>query len=74
MRKQISAYCDGSSNGAAGGPTGWGWLIVDWDADDIVCAGSAGAPVGTNNTAELQAAIHGLRAILDRGLEQGNDV
>lgn len=71
-RKVISVYADGSSTGASGGPTGWGWIVTDWD--DIICAGSEGAPVGTNNTAELQAAIHGLRAVLDRGLHEGNDV
>lgn len=72
MRKLISIYCDGSSTGLAGGPVGWGWIVTDWD--EIICAGSEGGPQGTNNTAELQAAIHGLRAVLDRGLHEGNDV
>lgn len=71
-RKTISIYCDGSSVGNSRGPTGWGWIVTDWD--DIICAGSEGAPDGTNNTAELQAAIHGLRAVIDRGLHKNNDV
>ena len=68
----ISIYCDGSSTGTSTGAVGWGWLITDWD--DIICVGFEGAPDGTNNTAELQAAIHGLRAVVDRGLHIGNEV
>lgn len=71
-RKTISIYADGSSTGTSKGAVGWGWLVTDWD--DIITAGSEGAPVGTNNTAELQAAIHGLRAVIDRGLHRGNDI
>jgi ribonuclease HI len=71
-RKLISIYCDGSSVGNSKGATGWGWVITDWE--DIICAGSEGSPEGTNNTAELQAAIHGLRAVIDRNLHKNNDV
>lgn len=71
-RKLISIYCDGSSNGLSGGPIGFGWLVTDWE--EIICAGSEGEISGTNNTAELKAAIHGLRAVLDRGLHTGNEV
>lgn len=74
MGRQISIYADGSSVGGTGGPTGWGWLIVDWTADDIVCAGSGGSTSGTNNTAEIQGAIAGLRAVIDRGLHVDNEV
>lgn len=71
-RKTISVYTDGSSTGAALGPIGMGWLVTDWD--EIITAGSEGGPTGTNNIAELQAAIQGLRAVIDRGLHVGNDV
>jgi len=71
-RKTISVYTDGSSTGAALGPIGMGWLVTDWE--DIITAGSEGGPVGTNNIAELQAAISGLRAVIDRKLHIGNDV
>jgi ribonuclease HI len=71
-RKLISVYADGSSTGDAAGPMGWGWLITDWDT--IITAGSAGAISGTNNVAELQAAIAGLRAVVDLKLHIGNDV
>jgi ribonuclease HI len=67
-KKLISIYCDGSSTGNSKGPVGWGWLVVDWELGEILTAGSAGGPVGTNNIAELQAAIHGLRAVIDAGL------
>ncbi len=70
--KTISVYADGSSVGNSTGPIGWGWLVTDWDT--IICAGSEGAPTGTNNIAELQGAIHGLRAVVDRGLHVGNNV
>jgi ribonuclease HI len=70
--KTISVYADGSSVGNSTGPIGWGWLVTDWDT--IICAGSEGAPVGTNNIAELQGALHGLRAVVDRGLHIGNNV
>lgn len=71
-RKLISVYADGSSNGTGEGPMGWGWLVTDWD--EIITAGSAGGPKGTNNIAELQGAVSGLRAVIDRGLHIGNDV
>lgn len=74
MRKRISVYTDGSSSGKTDGPTGWGWLVVCWDDDEIKSAGSEGAPNGSNNTAELQAAICGLRDVVSRKLHVGNDV
>lgn len=70
--KTISVYCDGSSTGSSKGAIGWGWIVTDWE--EIICAGCEGAPVGTNNIAELQAAIYGLKAVLDRGLHVGNAV
>ena len=73
-RHKISVYADGSSTGRLEGATGWGWLVIDWTEDSIVCAGSEGSPNGSNSTAELQAAICGLRAVMDRNLHVGNDI
>jgi ribonuclease HI len=73
-RHKISVYADGSSTGRLEGATGWGWLVIDWTDDKIVCAGSEGSPNGSNSTAELQAAICGLRAVMDRNVHVGNDV
>ena len=71
-RKLISVYADGSSCGDSKGAIGWGWLITDWD--EIIAAGSAGAPEGTNNIAELQGAIYGLRVIVDKNLHRDADI
>lgn len=72
MSKLISVYTDGSSTGNSKGPMGWGWIVTDWS--DIITAGSEGAPVGTNNIAELMACKAGLQAVIDRGLHEGNEV
>jgi ribonuclease HI len=68
----ISVYADGSSTGKAEGPCGWGWVVTDWE--DILTAGCEGSPNGSNNTAELMAAVCGLRAVIDRGLHVGTRV
>jgi ribonuclease HI len=62
----ISIYTDGSSNGRSDGAVGWGWIIVS-DFDILGC-GAEGEPEGTNNTAELKAAIYGLKDFIARGL------
>jgi ribonuclease HI len=56
----ISIYTDGSSEGNSVGAIGWGWIIVY--GDEILDCGSGGSPVGTNNIAELTAAIEGIKA------------
>lgn len=71
-RKLISVYADGSSTGNSKGPTGWGWLVTDWN--EILTAGCEGASTGTNNMAELHAALRGLQAVVERGLHIDNDV
>ena len=60
--KKFSVYADGSSGGKSDGPCGWGWVVLM--DDKVLCAGSGGAPVGTNNLAELMGAREGLRALL----------
>jgi ribonuclease HI len=48
--------------------------VVDWGAGDIVGAGSGAAATGTNNIAELQGAIDGLKFVVKSGLHVGNVV
>ena len=59
---KFSVYADGSSGGNSTGAIGWGWVVLM--NDQVLCAGSGGAPQGTNNVAELMAAREGLRALL----------
>jgi ribonuclease HI len=70
--KTISVYSDGSSGGDSQGAIGWGYIVTDWD--DILGAGSGGEIIGTNNAAELQGAIAGLRFVLEKNLHLGNTV
>jgi len=44
------------------GAIGWGWVVVV-DNAQILCSGSGGHEIGTNNIAELMAAREGLRAL-----------
>lgn len=67
----ISVYADGSSNGKAGSAIGYGYVIV-WNHTDILHTGSGGGVSGTNNTAELLAAINGLSLV--KNLNLGNTV
>lgn len=60
---KFSVYADGSSTGTSTGACGWGWVVVK-DDQQIMCAGSGGDDIGTNNLAELMAAREGLRALL----------
>jgi ribonuclease HI len=62
MATKFSVYADGSSGGNSTGAIGWGWVVLK--DDQVLCAGSGGAPVGTNNVAELMGAREGLRALL----------
>lgn len=68
--KLISVYSDGSSGGSSKGAIGWGDIVTAWE--DIAGAGSGAAPGGTNNIAELQGAIAGLRWVHDTGLHVDN--
>lgn len=51
----VSVYTDGSSHRKGGLPYGWAYVIPG------VTEGFGGGPSGTNNVAELSAAIEGLR-------------
>lgn len=59
----ISVYADGSSEGNSVGAIGWGWVIVRGTEQEVLDCGHGGGPVGTNNIAELTAAIEGLKAL-----------
>lgn len=59
----ISVYADGSSEGNSVGAIGWGWIIVRGEKQEVLDCGNGGGPVGTNNIAELTAAIEGLKAL-----------
>lgn len=69
---KITVYSDGSSGGAAKGAIGWGWIAVDWELGEVIAAGSGAEPTGTNNAAELQGAIDGIRHLVEKGLHHGN--
>lgn len=56
----ISIFSDGSSEGNSIGAIGWAYIIVR--ENEILDCGAGGHSVGTNNVAELMAAIEGLRA------------
>lgn len=56
---KISLYCDGSSSGQKNGAIGWAWLILI--GNEIVNWDYGGEKDGTNNIAELLAAINGLK-------------
>jgi len=60
----ISIYADGSSDGSSSGAIGWAYILVENGL--IIATGSGGAPIGTNNIAELTACIEGLKAVIDR--------
>jgi len=59
---KFSVYADGSSNGRSNGAIGWGYVVLR--GDQVLCGGSGGAPIGTNNIAELMGAREGLRSLL----------
>jgi len=59
---KVYVYTDGSSNGTSGCPVGWAWVLIDPDGNEIThCMG--GETSGSNNTAEITAAIEGLSVV-----------
>jgi ribonuclease HI len=57
----LRVWCDGSSNGRSGSPTGWGY-IIEQDGRPLY-SDHGGESAGTNNTAEVTAAIEGLKGL-----------
>jgi ribonuclease HI len=72
VEKLISVYADGSSGGRKSTAIGWGWAIV---IDGVLMyVGSGGSVEGTNNIAELTAAIRGLEALAQIGTCFGEQI
>jgi ribonuclease HI len=67
----IEVYADGSSSGRAGAPIGWGWVVVR--DGNVLYASYGGGPDGTNNIAELMAAIDGLSYVVSKELRRGQE-
>ena len=67
----IEVYSDGSSSGKSALPTGYGWVVCK--DRKIICSGYGGEEAGTNNTAEMLGAIHGLEAALQAGLYEDGE-
>lgn len=61
----ISIYCDGSSNGRSNSPIGYAFIILDESTGNIFTCGAEGdSRGGTNNIAEINAAIAGMKTFL----------
>ncbi len=65
---EVQVWCDGSSTGRANREWGFGFVIVV--NDEVVCCGWGGGLKGSNNTAELTAAIKGIEKYVE--LEKSN--
>lgn len=57
-------YTDGSSTGKSEKPWGWAYLLTD--NKDVLAWDYGGGPSGTNNTAELEAAVQGLLMVIKK--------
>lgn len=64
----LEVHCDGSGEARVGQPGGWAFVVVR--DDQLLAEGSGGAKVTTSLVMELQAATHGLRAVVKRGWHQ----
>lgn len=69
MRVLVEA--DGGSRGNPG-PAGYGAVVRDADTGEILAERAEGIGVATNNVAEYQGLIAGLRAARDLGAEQAH--
>lgn len=67
MRVVVEA--DGGSRGNPG-PAGYGAVVCDADSDEVLAERSEGLGVVTNNVAEYQGLIAGLRAALELGADE----
>lgn len=56
----VEIWSDGSSSGKSNLPYGWAYIILQ--DNDVICAEYGGGPSGTNNIAEMEGAIRGIRA------------
>lgn len=66
----ISVYADGSSTGRADKPGGWAYVVIK-DGLPLI-ANYGGDKSTTNNKMELQAAIEGLKAVINNNWHKDN--
>ncbi len=67
MRVVVEA--DGGSRGNPG-PAGYGAVVCDAVSDEVLAERSEGLGIATNNVAEYQGLIAGLRAALELGADE----
>ncbi len=68
----LEVHCDGSGEARAGRPGGWAYVVVR--NGEVLAEGSGGAKVTTSLVMELEAALAGLRAVVERGWHRGHVV
>lgn len=70
----ISVYSDGASGAGGGKPGGYGFVIVRDAKEPLLAWGYGGTPSTTNNLMELEGAIQGLEALIEKGLHAGGEL
>lgn len=60
----IEIYTDGSSDGKTGNPIGWAYRMIS--GSTIIEEKAGSLTRGTNNTAELIAALNGLKSVQEK--------
>ena len=63
---RVIVEADGGSRGNPG-PAGYGAVVLDPDTEEVLAERAEGLGVATNNVAEYQGLIAGLRAALELG-------
>lgn len=63
----IEIYTDGSSTGRANREWGWGFIAIK--DNKVLFANYGGGPSGTNNIAEIRAAIEGLGWVVENDIK-----
>ena len=63
---KVVVEADGGSRGNPG-PAGYGAVVLDPDTEEVLAERSEGIGVATNNVAEYQGLIAGLRAAIELG-------
>ena len=64
----VILYCDGASRGNPG-PSSYGYVVVSFEGE-VLAKGCARIGITTNNVAEYQALVHGLKRCLDLGARE----
>jgi ribonuclease HI len=63
---KLIVEADGGSRGNPG-PAGYGAVVLDADTEEVLAERAEGLGISTNNVAEYQGLIAGLRAAIDLG-------